>query len=69
MAIRTTTLDESAKVEPWCNHRDEPQAGPPCRKAGIAVGAPGPDGRAPYVCTNGHHFLWPHPAATSPTGR
>ena len=62
MAIRTTALDDAAGEEPWCDHRDAgSEAG--CRKAGIAVGVPGPDGRTPHVCTAGHHFLWPHAGA------
>ena len=58
MAIRTTAQDEESEEEPWCDHQDLP-AGTACRKPGIPVGAEGPDGRTPYVCTAGHHFLWP----------
>jgi hypothetical protein len=58
MAIRTTALEHAAQEEPWCDHRD-PGSEAVCRKAGIAVGVPGPDGRTPHVCTAGHHFLWP----------
>jgi len=58
MAIRTTAQDEQSEEEPRCDHRDLP-AGTVCRKPGIPVGPEGPDGRTPYVCTAGHHFLWP----------
>jgi hypothetical protein len=58
MAIRTTAQDEESEEEPWCDHQDLP-AEITCRKPGIPVGAEGPDGRTPYVCTAGHHFLWP----------
>lgn len=63
MAIRTTALDDAAEEEPWCDHRD-PGSEAACRKAGIAVGVPGPDGRTPHVCTAGHHFSWPHAGAS-----
>jgi hypothetical protein len=58
VAIRTTAQDEESEEEPWCDHQDLPTA-TPCHKPGIPVGAEGPDGRTPYVCTAGHHFLWP----------
>jgi hypothetical protein len=58
MAIRTTAQDEESEEEPSCDHRDLP-AETTCRKPGIPVGVEGPDGRTPYVCTAGHHFLWP----------
>lgn len=64
MAIRTTALDGVRAEEPWCDHR-EPGSDTACRKDGIAVGAPGPDGRTPYVCTAGHHFLWPRARAAA----
>jgi hypothetical protein len=66
MAIRTTILDGAAKEEPWCDHRD-PGVEAPCRKGGIAVGGPGPDGRTPYLCTAPHHFFWPHEASKAGT--
>jgi hypothetical protein len=47
MAIRTTAQDEESVEEPRCDHQDPP------------AGPEGPDGRTPYVCTAGHHFLWP----------
>jgi hypothetical protein len=58
MGFRTTGLDKGREEEAWCDHR-EPGAEADCRKGGIAVGGPGPDGRAPHVCTAGHHFFWP----------
>jgi hypothetical protein len=63
MAIRTTAQDDAAEKQPWCDHR-EAGTETTCHKAGIAVGVPGPDGRAPYVCTAGHHFFWPHEGAS-----
>ena len=64
MAIRTTALDEGSKEQPWCDHR-EPGGEAACRKGGIEVGGPGADGRAPYVCTAGHHFFWPREVSTA----
>ncbi len=58
MAIRTTAQDDESEEEPWCDHQDLP-AETHCLKPGIPVGPEGPDGRTPYVCTAGHHFLWP----------
>ena len=46
------------RTEPRCDHQELP-AGAVCHKPGIPVGPEGPDGRTPYVCTAGHHFLWP----------
>jgi len=67
MAIRTTAQDEESEEEPWCDHQDLPTAAT-CRKPGIPVGVEGPDGRTPYVCTAGHHFLWPGVSQPSDPG-
>ncbi len=67
MAIRTTTQDEESAEEPRCDHQELP-AGTICRKPGIPVGPEGPDGRTPYICTAGHHFLWPRLVPLDDTG-